>query len=67
MAVFLLVLGLMHLDTKSAPKTSLLFAVGGSLLFVFLNALRVVGLVAGGVYVSTDFMWSLHGWLGYAL
>ncbi len=67
MAIFLLVLGLMHLDIKADIKTSVAFAVGGSALFLLLNSLRVVGILAGGLYVSTDFMWNLHGWLGYAL
>ena len=67
MSIFLLVLGLMHLDLKASWKTSAVFAVGGSALFLLLNSLRVVGLIAGGIYVSTGFMWSLHGWLGYVL
>lgn len=67
MSIFLLVLGLMHLDTRSDAKTSLLFAIGGSALFLLLNALRVFGLILGGLYVGTAFMWNLHGWLGYVL
>ena len=67
MSIFLLVLGLMHLDTRSDVRTSLLFAVGGSALFLLLNALRVFGLILGGLYVGTAFMWNLHGWLGYVL
>ncbi|MDG6898412.1 MAG: exosortase/archaeosortase family protein [Nitrososphaerota archaeon] len=67
MSIFLLVLGLMHLDLKANLRTSAWFAVGGSALFILLNSLRVDGIILGGIYVGTDFMWSLHGWLGYAL
>ena len=66
MAIFLLLIGLMHLDMKPRGSATLLLAAGGSVLFVFLNALRVFTLIAGGVYYGMDLFWSLHGWVGYA-
>lgn len=65
-AIFLLVIGLMHLDVKPKLSTSLLFALGGAVLFILLNALRVVVVIWGGILGGSDLMWSLHGWVGYA-
>ncbi|MDE1854266.1 MAG: exosortase/archaeosortase family protein [Thaumarchaeota archaeon] len=65
-SILLLVIAMIHLDIKQRPRTSLFFAIGGSALFLLLNSLRVVGLVAGGIIGGVDLLWSLHGWLGYA-
>ncbi len=67
MSIFLLILGMMHLDMNSSVTKSAFFAFGGSALFVLLNSLRVVGLVTAGIYSGTNLMWNLHGWLGYVL
>lgn len=66
-SIFLLVLALMHLDMKTSLRVSAAFAVGGSLLFLVLNSLRVVALVVAGVTAGEEAMWNLHGWLGYLL
>jgi len=67
MSIFLMVIALIHLDMKPSLRASLLFAAGGSILFILLNSLRVVGLIVGGITGGVDLMWNLHGWLGYAL
>ena len=65
-SIFLLLMGLMHLDVRPSSRVSLAFALGGAVLFVVLNSLRVVAVIWGGSAGGTDFMWSLHGWVGYA-
>jgi len=64
-SIFLLLMALMHFDLSRPTGTTLLFAFGGAALFLVLNSLRVVGLIAGGILGGVDLMWSLHGWLGY--
>ncbi len=66
-SIFLLVVGLMHLDVKPRAMDSVALAAGGFVLFLLLNALRVVALVAAGVESGQDLMWNIHGWIGYAL
>ncbi|MDG6903017.1 MAG: exosortase/archaeosortase family protein [Nitrososphaerota archaeon] len=65
MAIFLLLIAMMHLDVRPSLRTSTLFAIGGSLLFILLNSLRVVILIVAGVYYSEGLLWNLHGWVGY--
>ena len=65
MSILVMIVALMHFDTGIRPKTSFLYALGGSALFLLLNSLRVVGLIVGGIYGGVDLMWNLHGWLGY--
>ena len=64
-SIFLLLMALMHLDFRPKARTTVYVAVGGSILFVFLNALRVVTLIAGGVYGGFGLLENLHGWVGY--
>jgi exosortase/archaeosortase family protein len=64
-AVFLLLIALMHLDIRPTLMTSVFFALGGSLLFILLNSLRVVILIVAGIYYSQALLWNLHGWVGY--
>ncbi|MDG6990949.1 MAG: exosortase/archaeosortase family protein [Nitrososphaerota archaeon] len=66
-SIFILLMGLMHLDVKPKIRVTAAFAVGGFFLFIFLNSLRVVALIVAGVYSGVDLMWNLHGWLGYVL
>jgi exosortase/archaeosortase family protein len=66
-SIFLLLMGLMHLDVRPKVTKTLVVGAFGALLFVFLNAVRVVALVAGGIYGGTGLLWSLHGWIGYVL
>ena len=64
-SIFLLLVGLMHLDMGATRRSTVVMAAGGTALFVFLNAARVVVLIAGGIYGGQDLLWSLHGWVGY--
>ncbi|MDG6982724.1 MAG: exosortase/archaeosortase family protein [Nitrososphaerota archaeon] len=64
-SIFLLLVGLMHMDLKPRRVTTVLMAAVGSVLFVFLNAFRIVVMIAGGIYGGVDLMWNLHGWVGY--
>ncbi len=66
-SVFLLLIGLMHIDLRSDARTTVSIAVWGAALFIFLNALRVVVIIAGGLYGGVGLLWNLHGWVGYAL
>ena len=66
-SVFLLLMALMHLDVRPTVRVSIVFAVGGSLLFLLLNAVRVVMLIEGGILGGEGWMWNLHGWVGYPL
>ena len=66
-SIFMLLIGLMHLDLRPRAAVTVAFAAGGFLLFILLNALRVVALLVAGVYWGSDLMWNLHGWLGYVL
>lgn len=64
-AIFLLLIGLIHLDNKPRFRVSGLFAAAGFILFLFLNSLRVVVLIVAGIYYGENLLWSLHGWVGY--
>ncbi|HEV2139153.1 MAG TPA: exosortase/archaeosortase family protein [Nitrososphaerales archaeon] len=66
-SIFLLLMGLMHLDIKPRPRVSIAFAFGGSSLFLVLNSIRVVMVIEGGIAGGVGLMWSLHGWVGYPL
>jgi exosortase/archaeosortase family protein len=66
-SIFLLLLALMHVDLRAKPSTTLAAAALGTVALVFLNALRVVVVVWGGYVYGPDTLWSLHGWLGYAI
>jgi exosortase/archaeosortase family protein len=66
-SIFILLIGLMHTDTKSAKKHTLIYAAVGAILFLFLNSARVVIVALGGIEGGLAMMWSLHGWVGYAL
>ncbi|MDG6980673.1 MAG: exosortase/archaeosortase family protein [Nitrososphaerota archaeon] len=66
MSIFLLLMGLMHLDMKPELWVSAAFAVGGSALFLVLNSLRVVILIVAGIDYGQALLWNLHGWVGYA-
>jgi exosortase/archaeosortase family protein len=65
-SIFLLLMGLMYLDVKERPWTIISLAFGGALLFVFLNALRVVTIAVGGIFWGVDLQSGLHQWVGYA-
>ena len=65
MSIFLLLIALMHLDVRPSLGVTAMFAVGGSVLFILLNSLRVVVLILGGIYYGEGVLWSLHGWVGY--
>lgn len=65
-SLLLLLVGLMYLDMGGRPRTTLAYAAGGALLFVFLNALRVYTMTIGGIFVGPDLFWNLHQWVGYA-
>ena len=67
MSIFLLLIALMHLDVRPSLGVTAMFAVGGSVLFILLNSLRVVVLIIGGIYYGEGVLWNLHGWLGYVL
>ena len=67
MSIFLLLIVLMHLDVRPSLGVTAMFAVGGSVLFILLNSLRVVVLILGGIYYGEGVLWNLHGWLGYVL
>lgn len=64
-SLFLLLLGLMYLDSGGQPRTTIALAVGGTFLFIFLNALRVYTMIVGGIFVSLGLLDSLHQWVGY--
>lgn len=66
-SIFLLLIALMHLDLRPRGRTTAIFAVGGAALFIFLNSLRVVALIAAGIFGGVGLLWNLHGWLGYVL
>lgn len=63
--VFLLI-GLMYLDKKGSPRATLALTAGGTLLFVFLNALRVYTIALGGIYGGAGLLSFFHQWAGYA-
>lgn len=65
MAVFVLLVAMMHLDFRPTMWVSVIIAAGGSALFLLLNSLRVVVLIIGGIYYGQDVLWNLHGWVGY--
>ena len=65
MSIFLLLTALMFLDMRPGTSTTIMVALGGSALFVFLNSLRVLTLIIGGIYGGSSLLWSLHGWVGY--
>ncbi len=67
MAIFLLLIAMMHLDIRPSILVSVLFSVGGSLMFILLNSIRVVILIIGGIYYGENVLWNLHGWVGYVL
>ena len=66
-SVFLLLIGLMHLDIRPRLRVSAAFAAGGSALFLILNSLRVVILIVAGIDYGQALLWNLHGWVGYVL
>jgi exosortase/archaeosortase family protein len=65
MSVFVLLTGLMHLDVRPKLWESAAFALGGSLLFLLLNSLRVVVLIVAGLDSGLGMLSNLHGWVGY--
>ena len=65
--LFLLFCGLMHLDLKKKPSSTLKLASAGTLVLTFLNAVRISILIYTGYVAGEDALWSLHSWLGYAI
>ena len=64
-SIFLLLVGLMHLDQKKDLNTTLKLASLGTVALIIVNSVKLaITLWAGKVYGSGA-LWSLHSWLGY--
>ena len=65
--VFLLLCGLMHLDLKKKPSSTLKLASLGTVALTLLNAVRISSLIWTGYVYGNEALWSLHSWIGYAI
>ncbi len=64
-SIFLLLVGLMHLDQKKDLNSTLKLASLGTVALIIINSVKLaITLWAGKVYGSGA-LWSLHSWLGY--
>lgn len=64
-SIFLLLVGLMHLDQKKDLASTLKLASMGTVALIIVNSVKLaITLWAGKVYGSGA-LWSLHSWLGY--
>ena len=64
-SIFLLLVGLMHLDQKKDLNSTLKLASLGTVALIIVNSVKLaITLWAGKVYGSGA-LWSLHSWLGY--
>ena len=64
---FLGLLALMHMDLKKDVRSTLTLAVGGILVLVVLNSVRILLLMWVGYQDGADAFWGIHNWIGYAL
>ncbi|MDG6908127.1 MAG: exosortase/archaeosortase family protein [Nitrososphaerota archaeon] len=63
---FLGLLALMHLDLRKDLSSTAKVAIVGVTVLVFLNAVRIAGLIWIGYVGGANALWSIHNWLGYA-
>ncbi|MDA4126929.1 MAG: archaeosortase/exosortase family protein [Thaumarchaeota archaeon] len=66
-SIFLLLVALAHLDLKTELRKTFIIASVGTVALLVVNAVRVVIVIGGGYFGGLDLLWSLHGWVGYAL
>ena len=64
---FLGLLALMHMDLKKKVESTLALALGGTLVLVVLNSVRILLLMWVGYQDGADAFWGIHNWIGYAL
>ncbi|MDG6940237.1 MAG: hypothetical protein JRN39_07545 [Nitrososphaerota archaeon] len=65
--IFLLMVGLMHMDLRAAVGPTVLFAAAGTGALLVLDSARVAILSWAGYVGNWPFFWDVHGWIGYAL
>jgi exosortase/archaeosortase family protein len=64
---FVGLLGLMHIDLKKEPRSTIKVALVGVAALTVLNSLRIGILIWAGYANGEAALWGLHNWIGYAL
>jgi len=64
-SIFLLLVGLMHLDQKKDLNTTLKLASLGTVALIIVNSVKLALTIWAGKVYGSSVLWSLHSWLGY--
>ncbi len=64
-SIFLLLVGLMHLDQKKDLNSTMKLASLGTVALILLNSVKLALTIWGGKVYGSSVLWSLHSWLGY--
>ena len=64
-SIFLLLVGLMHLDQKKDLNSTLKLASLGTIALVLVNSVKLAFTIWAGKVYGSSTLWSLHSWLGY--
>ncbi len=64
-SIFLLLVGLMHLDQKKELNATMKLASLGTVALILLNSVKLALTIWGGKVYGSSVLWSLHSWLGY--
>jgi len=64
-SIFLLLIGLMHLDQKKDLKSTLTLASLGTAALIVVNSVKLALTIWAGKVYGSSALWNLHSWLGY--